>query len=224
MIECYPTIYRDHYGENTTVIENDGKELRMIVRNVTFTSRMLDDWQPTKETDASLLQMFTLNHLELCGFTLEFAIPIPVIYQAEPLEGELHVEFMLGLPNQKSQIDHEQLLLRLDVAGHSFQSTGKKVWFESELLDIHLQLPRGMYMRTCLFCAFSDYHPVGNGEFGQLSCFRKAKIEYLSTGDKREFLALYENHLDENVQETYCCPEFRRRLSARGRPRGQEKP
>ncbi|HCI81882.1 MAG TPA: hypothetical protein DHW02_19575 [Ktedonobacter sp.] len=223
-IKCYPALYQDPQGTVTTCIENDGKKLSMIVRDVEFTSSMLDDWMPQEKTNTSSLQTFTLHNQELCGFTLTFSMPIAVIFHSEQLEGTLHVEFTLGLPNQKGRIDGEQLLLRLDVANYSFHSTEKKVWFENELLDIHMQLPERMYMKTCLFCAFSEYHPSGNGEFGQLSCFRKAKVEYLSTSSKREFLALYENHFDEDVQETYCCPEFRRRFSARGRPHKQEKP
>jgi hypothetical protein len=71
-------------------------------------------------------------------------------------------------------------------------------------------------MQTCLFCAFSDYHPVGNGLFGSLSCFRKAKQDFLSVRNKNELLALYRQKRDEVVQETYCCSECSRRTSPWG--------
>lgn len=224
-VERYPAHYSDRWGEVTTIIENDGKELRMVVRDVEFTGRNLDDWEPHSGADASKLQWFTFNHNDLCDCTLEFDMPLQVVMQREQLEGKLHVHLALGQPAKNGGIDREVLTLTLDVANRSFRSQGSRSgYFENELLDIHMQLPEGMYMRTCLFCAFSGYHPVGSGLFGDLSCFRRAKQPFLAAKGKGDLFALYNKKLDEPVQETYYCPEFTRKTSSDGRPYGQQKP
>ncbi len=219
-IERYPARYHDQWGEVATVIENDGKTLRMVIRDVEFSGTMLDDLESSTDVDVdtSQLSMFTLNRGKLCGCTLEFDMPLTVLFHLERLTGILHVKLTLGLPAPNGGIDREDLLLTLTVADQMFVSPGTSGWFENELLAIHMQLPEGMYMRTCLFCAFSDYHPVGNGLFGCLSCFRQAKQDYLSVRTKNDLLALYRQKLDEAVQETYCCSEFSRRTSPWGRP------
>jgi hypothetical protein len=224
-VERYPAHYRDRWGEVTTTIENDGKELRMMVRDVEFTGRSLDDWEPCAGADASALQWFTFNHNELCDCRLEFEMPLQVIVEREQLEGKLHVQLTLGQPASNGGIDREDLILTLSVANRSFRSLGtSRGYFENELLDIHMQLPEGMYMRTCLFCERSDYSPLGSGLFGGLSCFKRAKQALLSrTRSKGVLFALYNQKLDDTVQETYCCPEFKRKIDTSGRPNGQAK-
>ncbi len=58
-VEAYPAVYRDRFGEVATILFNDGKELRMKLRGVEFTGRMLDDWEPGAHADAARLPSFT---------------------------------------------------------------------------------------------------------------------------------------------------------------------
>jgi hypothetical protein len=62
MIARYPALYRDALGEEKTVIENDGKKLRMIVRGVEFTGTMFDDFEPSIIDDDPALASFRLRH------------------------------------------------------------------------------------------------------------------------------------------------------------------
>lgn len=64
-------------------------------------------------------------------------------------------------------------------------------------------------------CAFSDYHPVGNGLFGCLACFRDNKQQYLAAQDKYALMNLWDTHT-EYVQETYHCDEFEKRKPGTG--------
>ena len=215
--EAYPACYRDRFGEVATTLYNDGKQLRMSLRGVEFTGGSLDDWEPAAHADATLLQSFTfmLSGRELCEYTLEFDMPIPVVFQTERLQGTLHVLLTLGAATSNGGTDRETLFLRLTVGDSSFASQGKVGWFEDELLDIQRQLPEGMYMYICFCCAYSDYHPVGNGLFGGLGCFRNKKQEYLAVSSKFELMDLWGANV-ENVQETYRCPEFERRTPGTG--------
>jgi hypothetical protein len=215
--EAYPAVYRDGFGEVATMLFNDGKELRMKLRGVEFTGSMLDDWEPDAHADAAQLQSFTFmrSGRELCEYTLEFDMPIPVVFQAEQRQGTLHVLLTLGAAIPNGGVDREILCLRLTINDSSIASQGTSGWFEDELLDIQRQLPEGMFMRTCLCCAYSDYHPVGHGLFGGLACFRNKKQEYLAISNKYVLMKLWPTHI-EDVQETYRCPEFERRKPGTG--------
>lgn len=236
--DAYPARYRDRLGEVATTIYNNGRELRMHLRGVDFVGTMLDDFEPCLPYDAPALQPFTFEHTQqltppstisplwvLCDFTLEWRMAVSVMLNGERNPGSLWAHFELGRPRPDNRgIDREVLQLTLQVADRQFVSRGDVHGdAETELLDIHLQLPENMYMQTCLFCAFSDYAPWGKGEFGCLDCFRKAKQDYLAVTNKRELLALYGKKMHERVQETYCCPEFVRRTSTFGRPAKQVK-
>ena len=70
-------------------------------------------------------------------------------------------------------------------------------------------------MKCCHTCAFSDYHPVGTGTFGGLACFRDHKQEYLALKGKAALMHFF-NKSTENVQETYLCPEFEKRIPGTG--------
>lgn len=213
--ETYPAQYRDRFGEVATTIQNNGHELHMTLRGVEFTGAMLDDWEMSESADAGQVQQFTLNHGVLCDFVLEFALPIPIGFQTERLQGMLHIRLTLGAPASNGGVDQEILSLRLDVADSSFSSQDKDGWFEDALLEINRQLPEGMYLQTCFGCAFSDYYPAGYGLFGALACFRDNKQHYLAARGKQQIMKLWKTRT-EFVQETYHCDEFERRMPGTG--------
>jgi hypothetical protein len=140
---------------------------------------------------------------------------IPVVFRTEQLQGTLHVLLTLGAVTPNGGADREILFLRLIVGDSTFASQENDGWFEDALQDIQRQLPEEMYMRICFCCAYSDYHPVGNGLFGDLACFRNKKQEYLAICNKYALMDLWSTRIEE-VQETYCCQEFERRQPGTG--------
>jgi Family of unknown function (DUF6304) len=221
MIARYPALYRDAHGEEATLIENDGKTLRMVVRGVEFTGRMFDDFEPSIAQDDPALVPFSLYCGSLCSYVIECDIPLPVAFGDETLDGRLHVRLDLGNPRQGTTgpviggIDRVDLLLTLTTAGQSLRSCGKHGWFENELDEIQHALPPGIFMKNCLNCAFSDYSPYGNGLFGCLACFRDNKEAYRSVHTKADIFRMWDT-MTEFVQETYLCPEFQRRAPNSG--------
>ncbi|GCE20917.1 DUF6304 family protein [Dictyobacter kobayashii] len=213
--ETYPALYRDPQGEVSTTIRNDGKKLRMVLRDVEFISTMFDDWMPTSSVDALALQSFTLDRGELRGFSLEVDMPIPMLFQKEKVQGILHISFVLGVPTSNGGTDREIVALTLNIMNTCFSSQGKSGYFEDELLDLQKQLPNDVTMQICFSCAFSDYSPYGNGLFGCMACFRGNKQVYLAAQTKRDILDLWDTHT-EYVQETYRCDEFELRKPGTG--------
>lgn len=218
----YPALYRDVRAEERTVIENDGKQLRMVVRGVEFVGDDFDGLKPALDLTDPRLESFTIYHMDLCGCYLECTIPVPVSSSADIVDGQLLVQLELGFPRPGGNkgIDREVLKLRLSVGDATLWSQGKSGWFEDELLDIQRALPEAMYMKACINCAFSDYSPVGNGLFGCMACFRDNKEAYLRVANKRPFdkVAFFQIWATrtEFVQETYLCPEFERRQPGSG--------
>jgi hypothetical protein len=216
MIARYPALYRDAHGEETTVIENDSKTLRMTVRDVEFTGAEFDDFEPSIVQDDPALALFTLYHDSLCSYVLECDIPLPVTFGDETLDGLLHMRLNLGDPRQSTTgpvigaIDREELLLTLTVAGQTFRSCGKHGWFDDELLEIEAAPPDGMYLRCCHYCACANYGPVGFGLFGGLYCFKDTRKHHLFRNKADLFHGIVKEHAPA-VQETYQCPEFMNR-------------
>ena len=83
MIARYPALYRDAHGEEATVIENDGKTLRMVMRGVEFEGTMFDDFEPSIAKDDPALASFLLHGNALCSCVIECDIPLPVAFGAE---------------------------------------------------------------------------------------------------------------------------------------------
>src|SRR5688500_2075908 len=157
--ERYQTNYQDRFGNEQTVIENDGKTLRMVVRGVEFAGSWFDDFEPLTKSDVAHLASFTLNRGELCSCTIECEMPMLMVSHSEVVQAVLHVNLKLGDPAPNGGLDHEWLGLTLSFEGNSIQSSGKSGWFEDELLEIQASLPEGVYMKACINCQYSEYSP-----------------------------------------------------------------
>lgn len=216
----YPARYHDERGTEETLLYNDGKTLRMELRGVTFTGTMLDDFTPALPDGDPALEAFTLNRYlrkgrDLCGYTLEFEMQVPVASSVRVGAGVLEIRIELGHPTQRGGLDHEEIRLALRHGGQTYASSGCSGWFEDELLEVQRSLPSGVYMRTCFNCAFSDYSVYGHGAFGKMLCFRNQKRAYLKAGTKDEYMDVMDS-CEDLVQETYLCPDFRLRAPNTG--------
>jgi hypothetical protein len=211
----YAALYRDRHGDVVTTIHNDGKTLSMIARGVEFRGTDFDAFEPIEGTDPTRLTSFTLQHGCLCSCSIEAEMPPPLVLNGETLHGLLTMHLELGEPMPNGSLDREVLRLTLTLGESVYRSAGTSGWFEDELLDIQKQLPDGVYLKACINCAFSDYSPVGHGLFGGLACFRDNKAGYLAVKGKDDLFRIWST-ATEYVQETYLCPEFRRRVPGTG--------
>jgi hypothetical protein len=219
MQAVYKATYRDAHSQETTEIRNDGEMLEMTVRGVTFMGN-LDNFKPVISPGDPALSSFTLDRysdgsVELCGYVLEFEMPLPVNTPDGIAEGTLTVHRELGFPNERGLFDREIVALRLNFAGVVYRSPGRHECFENELLGIQQMLPEGVFMRACINCAFSDYNVAGNGPFGYMMCFRGSKEAYLGVRGKDEYIDIMDERTSF-VQETYLCDEFDRRKPGTG--------
>jgi len=203
----YTTNYSDKNGEIATTIWNDGKVLSLSLREIEFSGSDFDSLSPVKEHNPSELSLFTLNHNCLCSCTISTIIPVPVISNNRLLIGNLHIHLELGEPKENGGIDREELFLNLSVENRSVKTRKTFGWFDDALGDIHSQLEKGVYIKSCFNCAFSDYYPGGYGLFGCLACFRDSRELFVNTVTKTDLLKIWSS-MTEFVQEIYLCPEF----------------
>ena len=229
----YPAHYHDHLGEEETTIENGPGQMHMALRGVAFQSANLL-WHP--EGADLPLSAFTFSRMgTLSDYTLEWDMPISVVHSDQLLPATLHVQHVLGGGGEIGS----ELTITLSVADQWFTTQGKAATsrfvqalrrleeeedleiysFERALGILHEQLPEGMYLKICEFCAFSEYNPTGPVDlFGNLECYKKNKQAFLSISSKEwrrqhSFKGAFWKLQRDMVQETYCCSEFQRRSS-----------
>ncbi len=129
MNAAYRARYHDEHGDEETTLYNDGKTLRMQVRDATFSGTMFDDFEPEEGTDASALASFCLHHNALCGCTIEYDRPLPMVANGRETEAALHVKVTLGFPNARGGLDRTEVHLTLHYAGNEYRSSGDSTWF-----------------------------------------------------------------------------------------------
>ena len=206
-MEIYKAKYTDSFGEEETVITNDGHTLRMILRSVEFIDTDFDGFQ-TAVTDPEKLSSFTFFSGSLCGYVLEWVMPVKVFDNGSHTMDKLNCRLELGAPTDKGHLEVENLHLVLELRGQTFSSCGKHGFFDDELLEIEQKLPENLCLTICHNCAFSHYSPAGYGLFGSLGCFRGYKEQARLAKHKDEVFALFTQGLTEQVQETHLCPKF----------------
>jgi hypothetical protein len=187
-------------------MRNDGTDLSVMLRGVQFSGPDFDTLEAAPHTTKESLAKFMVSFGRLCSCVLDVDIETPVLVGDEEQTGILAVHLELGEPTQSGALDRETLRLSLRVNCNEYSSEGADGFFESELQSLQRRIPMGVKLKMCFSCAYSDYHPVGHGLFGDMACFRNAKAEYLCVRDKSDIFRVWNK--GERVQETYLCTEF----------------
>jgi hypothetical protein len=212
----YPAVYRDKHGEEVTVIENNGRTLSMTVRGVTFAGEDFDSLEPIDSVNDTQLATFVLSHSnDLCDCEIKCDVPIMVVMNGRQTLITLHTHLLLGAPRPTGGIDREELSLSLNLGDQPITTKESHGFYETALLEMRQNLPDSVYLKCCFTCAFSDYHPGGNGLFGDLACFRDNKEACLQAESKSDILQIWDT-MTEWVQETYLCDEFEQSVQGTG--------
>lgn len=212
MQATYPAVYRDQFGEEKTVIENDGQTLRMVVRGVEFISTpfgSFDGFTPAALEEASQAGFILDPYHDLIATTLIFEVPMSIIAGVETVPSTLTVQIDLeGVGLNAAERHWADVSMVLAFSGSRYASCGHNGSFEAELLQIQRQLSADTHMHCCFGCAFSGYNPWGDGLWGMF-CHRNYKEEYVQANNKPAWFRLNEVAA-EYVQEIHLCPEFQR--------------
>lgn len=213
-MESYSGTYSDATSSEAITITNDGATLRLRLRGVDFAGDEFDCLEPVGASPEQI-RAFSFNQGFLCSCCIECRMPVQVQDGSALLQGSLWVKLRLGDPAPNGGLDCEQLEIALEYADQRIAGSGTSGWFEDELLSIQAQLPKGVFIKACINCLYSDYSPFGHGLFGDMMCFRNLKAEYLQVTSKQEFWSVH-GRQDRFVQETHLCPEIERRIPGTG--------
>ena len=202
--------YRDRYGSEPIVIDNDGHRLVTRVRGLEFCGEDFDALEPVAGA-AAAEGRFVLSGGYLCSFVLEWDVPLPVVVAGDEVGGVLHCRLTAGSPRgPHGGLDAEELTATLQF-GESVIATDRPCgFFEDALSSIHRRLPTDTYVKACISCAWSDYPPAGQPLFGGMACFRDVKDEYRRATTKADLFRILDKRTGW-VPETYLCDQFERR-------------
>jgi hypothetical protein len=219
----YPTVYRDKFGEEKTVINNDGKTLTMTLRGVRFSTWDILNFGIEDDVPPDQLNSFSFCRDGLCDYSLEYNVPVQAVVGERILDTELCLHIESGEASKsekiylKGQPDPLILILKITIDGQVYSSLGKnqRYDFDTQLADLQKIFPEDIYLKTCWYCNYSTYSPSGPNAFGCLMCYRDTKAEFEAVNTKAEMFAL-EKRRTEVVQEIHLCPEFKKLIPGLG--------
>jgi len=220
MKTTYPAAYRDEFGEEQTVIENDGRKLHMAIRGVELVADDPDSFSPVGTPTAELLARLPLYSGDICSYTLSFDIPIHIIIirNEGAADALLRLHYDMGGPAGDGAInrglEREDITASLGYGDRVFATSKRHSFLEDAIADIQEAMPAGVYMRICLNCEFGLESDMGCGGFATLGCFRDEKDEARQVQNIFDVCRLWDRKT-EFVQGIHVCPQFERRSTTR---------
>lgn len=213
----YPAVYSDSKGSEATFLDNDGEQLSIVIRGITFSGSSFDALEP--DYNPVRLSEFLLNNYgELCACRIEFQVILPLVSDAEGTNGKLNLIILLGAPSESGGNQSEGLWLELSYRESHYRVVHAPECskdFEDQFLALNRQLPPSVLPKCCFNCQYSDYGVAGHGYFGSMMCFRNIKKEYSQVKTKEKFMEIMDK-FDRWVQEIYLCSDFQRRVPGTG--------
>ncbi|MEO0413933.1 MAG: DUF6304 family protein [Verrucomicrobiota bacterium] len=200
--------YSDSHGTEHTHIRSRGRFMETTLRGVDFDCDDMDCLTPKEGQDPKLISQFQFHNRDVCDCLI--SVEIPVLAKIDQQETEIDFTFTidLGPPNKERPHSLTHRIYTIStILPDETKLESRTGSIEDSLLQIISQLPDTIELRCCFTCAFSDYSPTGNCEFGTMLCFRNIKDEYSQLKGK-DILDLQE---DDLVQETDYCKEWQQR-------------
>lgn len=206
-------------------IENDAHLLSFMLKGVRFITQYFPfELDQRQSIPADLNQRFDIwehrlfsgeTGYILCNCTIGLTFPQTIVdIKAETMAvSQLQVRQYLGAVDPNLQGNFKLTGYRLDacliIGSKSYHVQGED--FETLFEKLTCQLKRQYYFQNCYGCLYSDYSVYGHSEFGTMLCYKNVKEQYLDVNNKKDYIEL-ESSYDQIVQETFCCPDFKKRI------------
>lgn len=211
-MRTYKAVFTDKYGTENINITSNGNCLYTTIRNVKFEGGDFEALENKNCEGNFEYNKYKNGSGELTNFRLKITFPIKI--EVDKKESSATITFYietgknLPIDGLKSIVNSVELV----TPNSSFSSAKKVEWFEDAIVNIQNLLPKNTLIKTCLSCKYSNYHPCGNGMFGNIYCFKKLKQQTKLIKNKTDLLNLWTEKAIKNdtifsVQETYDCSE-----------------
>ena len=209
-MRTFKVIYKDRFGEINSTIFTDGSRMQLVLRDIKFNGADFDMLHGKLDESKFDYYKYKDGSADLTNFSMNVYIPVYIIHENILLQETIKFYIQVGdfIDNTSETINTVEC-----IASFGTFTLNKKIdYFENSLIDLQNLFPVDYKIKTCLSCKFSNYHPVGNGTFGGMYCFRNLKEEVLLVNDKSDLMNLwseenFKNEIIFNVQETYDCPQ-----------------
>ncbi len=202
----YPATYKDRRGAENTEIFSNGSRLFLILRGISFSGTDFE----LLEGEIDEFQFEYEKHSDGSATLTNFKLEVDFLIQLTVTDDYKIVHLKAQIATGGERESH--VYLKLNTTKGVFKNTKSYGFFEDALIEIQHFLPERVDIKTCLSCRYSNYHPVGNGMFGGLYCFKKVKAEAEMISNKYELMALWEKAVIEqklfNVNEVFLCSEY----------------
>lgn len=208
----YPIKFVDKFGEEESEISSDGSDMHLTLRGIKFEGSDFEGLSGAVDATKFDYEIFQDGSGDLTNFRMEVTFPIKIDHDSKIHTEQFTVNIEVGKELEIDGLDSIVHTAELDTPFGKFNSTKKMEWFEGAVIEIQNMLPEKTQIKTCLSCKYSNYHPVGNGMFGSLYCFKKLKNETSAIRDKYDLMNLWTEEAVKNkdicsVQEIFDCPE-----------------
>lgn len=98
----------------------------------------------------------------------------------------------------------------LSLSEGNFEHINTYIGVEDLMIDLQKSLPENIKIQSCFFCRYSSYNVAGNGNFGNLNCFKHCKDQCVAIKSKDDMIDLWQTEYTKvtQVEETFYCDEF----------------
>jgi hypothetical protein len=201
----YLVKYKDKFGKERTEISSDGRTMHLVLRGIEFEGSDFEMLEGKIDDNKFEYEKYQDCLGDLTNFELEVNFPIRIVWDKTDTIESLTAFIRTGKEVETS------VFLMLRTKFGIFRNTKNYGWFEEALIEIQNSLPENTHIKTCLSCKYSSYHPLGNGMFGGLKCFKNLKLETDTIRSKDDLMNLWDKGCKEktifNTQEVFDCPE-----------------
>ena len=210
----YPVLYIDKFGKEETEISSDGSSMGLTLRGIQFKGIDFEGLEGEVDENKFQYQFYEKGLAELTNFRIEVLFPIKINYKNKIISEKIKFTIEVGEGVEIEGLNSVVNTVELDTFFGNFKTNKKVEWFEDAIIEIQNLLPKNTEIITCLSCKYSNYHPVGNGMFGSLYCFKKIKNKVKTFSNKHDLMnvwtkkAINKNEIF-NVQELFDCADHK---------------
>lgn len=208
----YPIKYSDKFGTEEGEIHSDGSSMYLTLRGIQFEGSDFEGLEGEVDESKFQYQLYKDGSGDLFNFRMEIQFHISLQHENKVISAPMKFEIEVGEELEFDGLESIVTTVELATSFGKFQSNKKVEWFEEAIIEIQNKLPNNTRIKSCLNCKYSNYHPVGNGMYGSLYCFKKLKSKVSDIQNKDDLMDLWTPEAVKkndifNVQETFDCSE-----------------
>ena len=202
----YSVTYKDKFGKEETEIYSNGSILNISLRGIKFEGIDFESFEGTIDKNKFEYVLYENGSAYLTNYELIIVIPINIVRNGKELIGNIMA--FIAIEHNRSVVR-----LKLESGFGTFENEKEYGDFEGAIIEIQKKLPDNTKIKTCLSCKYSNYHPVGNGMFGELYCFKNLKEETKKICNKNDLMDIWDKGMESkkifNVQEIFVCNDHK---------------